>query len=119
MKGYATGHPTGDPAPASAWVFGADLAALGAVADIEAVAYAADPGRVQVDLETYRRMLSADSELTAALRPMKPDCDSVENLASKIRSAAELGVSRIDFYHYGFMPLVILDRIHQALETAR
>ncbi len=119
MKGYATGHPTGDPAPASAWVFGADLAALGAVADIEAVAYAADPGRVQIDLETYRRMLSADSELTAALRPMKPDCDSVENLASKIRSAAELGVSRIDFYHYGFMPLVILDRIHQALETAR
>jgi hypothetical protein len=43
----------------------------------------------------------------------------VENLELKLRSAASLGVSRIDFYHYGFMPLVVLDRIHEALESTR
>ncbi len=119
MKGYATGHPTGAPAPESAWVFGADLRAIGAVADIEAVAYAADPARVRLDLEFYNRLLSSDSELTAALRPMLPDCDSVENLELKLRAAASIGVSRIDFYHYGFMPLVVLDRIREALESTR
>lgn len=119
MKGYATGRPTGAPAPGSAWVFGADLGAIGAVADIEAVAYAADPDRVRLDLDVYHRLLSTDSELNAALRPMLPDCDSVENLELKLRAAASLGVSRIDFYHYGFMPLVVLDRIRQALESTQ
>ena len=75
--------------------------------------------RVRMDLEVYNRRLSSASELTAALRPMLPDCDSVENLELKLRAAASLGVSRIDFYHYGFMPRVVLDRLRKALESTR
>jgi hypothetical protein len=116
MKGYAAGLPTGSAAPESAWMFGTDVAAIGAVADIEAVGYAADPERVRFDLEAYRSMLGDDSELSVALRPMYPDCDDADNLIAKLRHASDLGVTRADFYHYGFMPLSMLDRLRSAMD---
>ena len=115
MKGYATGRPTGRAAPESAWMFGVELSQVAAAADIEAIGYAADPERVRFDLEAYGSLLGADSDLTVALRPMYPDCDGPDNLAEKLRSAAELGVTRADFYHYGFMPLSMLDRLRAAV----
>ena len=116
MKGYATGLPTGSAAPESAWMFGTDVAGIGAVADIEAVGYAADPERVRFDLEAYRSMLGDESELSVALRPMYPDCDDADNLIAKLRHASYLGVTRADFYHYGFMPLSMLDRLRSAMD---
>jgi hypothetical protein len=35
-------------------MFGTDVVGIAAVADIEAVGYAADPERVRLDLEAYR-----------------------------------------------------------------
>jgi hypothetical protein len=119
IKGYATGRPAGDAAPSIAWRLGVDLAGLARVSSgLEAIAYAADPDRVRLDLEAYGGLIPAGRTLAAALRPMLPDCDSTENLSAKLSLARELGLERIDFYHYGLAPLRALDRIRGALEGA-
>ena len=43
---------------------------------------------------------------------------SVETLAAKLRLAAELGLERVDVYHYGFAPLATLDLIQEARAAA-
>jgi hypothetical protein len=117
-KGYASGRPEGDAAPSIAWRLGIDVAACArAGAAIGAIAYAADPARVALDLAAYGR-LSEGVALVAALRPVPPDCDSAENLAAKLRAASAAGVDRVDFYHYGLAPLYALDRIREALALA-
>jgi hypothetical protein len=119
IKGYATGRPAGDAAPSIAWRLGVDLAGLArASTGLEAIAYAADPDRVRLDLEAYRSLIPTGRTLAAALRPMLPDCDSTENLSAKLGLARELGLERVDFYHYGLAPLRALDRIREALETS-
>ncbi len=115
VKGYASGLPTGDAAPSIAWRLGVDVAACArAGAAIGAIAYAADPERVALDLAAYRE-LAGDAPLVAALRPVQPDCSSAANLAAKLRIAREAGVDRVDIYHYGFAPLSALDRVREAL----
>jgi hypothetical protein len=118
VKGYASGRPEGDAAPSVAWRLGVDIAACArAGAAIGAIAYAADPARVALDLAAYRE-LAPGAPLVAALRPVPPDCDSAENLAAKLRAARDAGVDRVDFYHYGLAPLSALDRIREALVLA-
>jgi hypothetical protein len=120
IKGYDDGQPAGAPAPDIAWRLGVDLAgAAAATGALEAIAYAADPDRIRLDLDAYRAELPERGRLSAALRPILPDCDSTENLAAKLRLARELELERIDFYHYGFAPLTALDRIREALSTSR
>jgi hypothetical protein len=119
VQGYATGRPEGEPAPSIAWRLGVDIAAIAdACGSVEAIAYAADPARVRLDLEAYRALLPEDATLAAALRPMPPDCSSAENLAAKLRVARELDLERVDLYHYGLAPLAALDRIHAALNDS-
>lgn len=118
IKGYATGRPEGDAAPAIAWRLGVDVTALArACGAIEAIAYAADPERVRFDLEAYGALLPEGSTLSAALRPMPPDCGSPANLAAKLRLAHDLGLERVDFYHYGLAPLATLDVIHASIDA--
>jgi hypothetical protein len=118
IKGYDTGRPSGEPAPSIAWRLGIDVASVGRACEVEAIAYAADPERVRLDLGAYRALLPAGAALAAALRPMPPDCDAAENLAAKLRLARELGLARVDFYHYGLAPLTALDRIREALAAS-
>ena len=114
-KGYASGRPEGGPAPELAWRFGTDVAAVAAAAGaIEAIGYAADPARVELDLAAYR-VLGPNAALSLALRPAPPDCSDAENLAAKLRAARAAGVERVDFYHYGLAPLSALDRVREAL----
>lgn len=118
VKGYAAGSPQGEAAPSIAWRFGVDVAAVArACGGLEAIAYAADPARVRLDLGAYREA-APDAALSAALRPMLPDCDSAGNLAEKLRLARALGLERVDLYHYGLAPLEALDRIQNALAAA-
>jgi hypothetical protein len=118
-KGYATGQPTGDPAPADAWKDGLDPAAIARAGHgLAAIGYARDPDRLRLDIDAYRGLLPADSTLSVALRPMLPDCDSAANLAAKIALLRDLGVAWADFYHYGFMRLAALDWIREALGAA-
>lgn len=116
VKGYATGRPTGAPAADTAWRTGVDLARLQQVgSEVEVLGYAADVERVRFDLDAYRRDLG-DCPLAVAMRPSPPDCAAPGNLAAKVRLARELGVTRVDFYHYGFLRLGALDWIRAAIE---
>jgi hypothetical protein len=118
VKGYASGQPSGGPAAEISWRVGVDLDRLGRACDEVAVAgYAADPERLRLDLETYREHIG-DCPLAVALRPSPPDCDTPENLAAKVRLARDLGVARVDFYHYGLVRLQALDWIRAALEAS-
>jgi hypothetical protein len=117
VKGYATGRPQGDPAPATAWQFGIDVAGVAkACGQVEAIGYAADPERLRLDLSAYRSLVGADRKLSVIMRPMAPDCDSAENLAAKLAVARESGAIEAGFYHYGFMRLESLDLIRSALK---
>lgn len=116
-KGYASGRPTGAPAADTAWRFGVDLGRLQqACTEVEVLGYAADVERLRFDLEAYRRDLG-DCPVSVALRPSPPDCVAPENLTAKVRLARELGVARVDFYHYGFVRLEALDWIRAAVEA--
>jgi hypothetical protein len=115
VKGYATGQPTGDPSAAISWRLGVDLERVNESCDeLEVIGYTSDPDRLRFDIEAYQRA-AGESNLTVALRPLAPDCESSDNLAQKVRLARELGVARVDFYHYGFMRLRTLDWIKEAL----
>jgi hypothetical protein len=118
VKGYATGRPTGGPTPEVAWTLGVDLGSLGPTGGVEAIAYAADPDRIRFDLDAYRAAAPDGVPLSAAMRFTLPDCETAENLAAKLRIAAELGVDQVDFYHYGFAPLSGLDLIRDAIAAA-
>jgi hypothetical protein len=111
-KGYATGRPTGAPARATAWQAGVDVSAVARACDgIEAVAYAADVDRVCEDLDAY-----GDDAVSVILRPTGPDCDGPDNLRAKVEFVRRRGLRRVDFYHYGLMPLAALDVVRAALE---
>lgn len=117
-KGYATGMPTGDPAPADAWKEGVDPAAAAQAAHaLSVIGYARESERLRLDLDAYRALLPADRTLSVALRPMLPDCDSAENMAAKLALLRERGVAWADFYHYGFVRLSALDLIREAWGT--
>jgi len=117
-KGFATGHPEGEAAPALGWQMGIDAAALAEVCDtVAATGYATDTRRLDLDLDAYEALVPDASQLGLVLRPMPPDCRSADNLAAKVALARERGLGRLDFYHYGFCRLQALDRIQQALAT--
>jgi hypothetical protein len=115
VKGYATGKPEGEASAEIAWRLGVDLPALASVCDgLEAIGYARDPARLRFDLDAYHAF---GGDLSVVLRPMPPDCDSAANLREKVRLARDLGLRRVDFYHYGLMRLDALDLIREALAT--
>ncbi|WP_216589197.1 hypothetical protein [Streptomyces brasiliscabiei] len=121
VKGYADGRPTGAPAVDEAWRIGVDAAAVSAVVPGYAVlAYARDPERIAADVAAYRAALREGCSLRAVLRPGVPDTDSAESLAAKTAAATGPGgADAVDFYHYGLVPLPVLDRIPVALKARR
>lgn len=119
VKGYADGKPAGGPAAEIAWRLGVDLPAVAsATGGLEAIAYAADPARVELDLRAYAALLPAGGRLCAAMRPTVPDCETPGNLAEKLVAARRLGAGRIDLYHYGLAPLTALDLVHDAVTAS-
>jgi hypothetical protein len=118
-KGYATGRPGGGAAPEIAWQRGVNLAAVGRAAGaIGAIAYAADPERVALDLDAYRAAAGTEVALEVVLRPARPDCTDVANLAAKLAACSERGVRATGFYHYGLAPMTAIDRVGRALAGA-
>jgi hypothetical protein len=111
VKGYATGRPTGAPAPSIAWQLGVDVAGVARECDgLSAMGYAADLERIRSDLEAY-----GDAAVSVIFRPTTPDCESPDDLRAKVELARERSLRRADFYHYGFMRLDALDWIRAAL----
>jgi hypothetical protein len=116
IKGYVGGKPTGPPAPSISWRLGIDLEQVATVAHaVEVMAYASTAERVLVDLEAYVQALPDSRKLGVILRPLRPDCESAENLRSKVEIATSLAFDRVDFYHYGLTRLEALDWIKFAL----
>lgn len=114
-KGYATGAPTGPPAPADAWKEAVDPAAAAQAGHaLAVVGYARDPERLRRDLDAYAPLLPPGRPLSVALRPMLPDCDTADNLAAKLALLRERRVAWADFYHYGFVRLPALDLVRAA-----
>jgi hypothetical protein len=115
-KGFTTGEPTGEASIKLGWQNGVEVAALKETCDtITVTGYAADPARLALDLGAYRSVVSDAARLGVLLRPMPPDCRSADNLAGKVKLVRELGLGRVDFYHYGFCRLRALDWIRQSL----
>jgi hypothetical protein len=111
VLGYATGRPTGPPAPSIAWRFGIDVPAVARACDgIQAIGYAADPERISSDLDAY-----GNAAVSIIFRPTTPDCDSPDDLRAKVALARARELERVDFYHYGFMKLDALDWIRAAV----
>jgi hypothetical protein len=118
-KGYATGHPEGGPAPEVAWQMGVDVGAVArAAGGIGAITYAADPARIELDLDAYRAAAGPDVALEAVLRPSRPDCTDVANLTAKLAACRQRGLRAAGFYHYGLAPMNAIDRVGAALAQA-
>ena len=116
FKGYATGRPEGGPAAEISWLYGIDLGKLArSCHGLEAIGYVADPARLELEIEAYRAILGEETPFAVCLRPSPPDCENAANLAEKVSLARSLGVTRTDFYHYGFVRLSALDWIRTAL----
>jgi len=116
VKGFADGRPQGGPTSDIAWQFGIDLNVIAAACgQIEAIGYARDPQRLNLDLEAYRSIIGRQCRLSLIVRPMPPDCDAAENLAQKLAVAGEAGAVEVGFYHYGLMRLKSLDLVRAAL----
>ncbi|WP_424529384.1 hypothetical protein ACOZ38_07530 [Sphaerisporangium viridialbum] len=115
-KGYADGLPPAGLAAHDAWQLGVDLVALGdLVPSFGVLAYARDAARVADDVGAYRRSVGNDRELRVVLRPGRPDTDSEDRLAAKVRAVKAAGGDAVDFHAYGLVPYSVLNRIPGAL----
>ncbi|MCW2883034.1 MAG: hypothetical protein JWQ95_7134 [Sphaerisporangium sp.] len=115
-KGYADGLPPAGLAAHDAWQLGVDLVALGdLVPSFGVLAYARDAARVADDVGAYRRSVGNDRELRVVLRPGRPDTDSEDRLAAKVRAVRAAGGDAVDFHAYGLVPYSVLNRIPGAL----
>jgi hypothetical protein len=116
VKGYMTGKPTGDAAPSIAWRLGVQVQEMAVAAGgLAVMAYAADPERVRFDLTAYREAAGPDVELIAAMRPVPPDSFTPDDIKAKVHLLKDLGVARVDMYHYSFLRLKVLDTLGEVL----
>lgn len=84
---------------------------------VEYPAYLSDPMDFIASATAYAQRLTSPARMAVALRPMPPDTITLENLATKVAGLMELGVNRLDFYHYGLARLSSLDWIRTACQT--
>jgi hypothetical protein len=92
---------------------GIDAAEVARAAHIGVPAYSPDPGRVAAECAAYRAVVPAE-RFGVILRPMPPDCSDADNLAEKVRAVVDGGASSLAYYHYGMMPLSMLDVVAEA-----
>jgi hypothetical protein len=101
----------------TAWMHGADLAALaGIVDDLTVVAYEADAAGVTDRLRTAAD-LASPTHTTAALRPAHPNVHDVTTAVEQVRAAAQAGVDRVSFYNYGLLPERNLEWIDRGIDA--
>jgi hypothetical protein len=121
LRGAGMGMPVGDTSTVAldrAWEDGVDLEqVVGACDGIGALGYVREPETLRLDLDAYRKAMGAKATLSVALRPMPPDCLSVADLAQKVAVVRGVSADWVEFYHYGFMRLLHLDWIAEALAS--
>jgi len=121
LRGAGMGMPVGDTSTVAldrAWEDGVDLEqVVGACDGIGVLGYVREPETLRLDLDAYRKAMGAKTRLSVALRPMPPDCLSPVELAQKVAVARGFAADWVEFYHYGFMRLLHLDWIADALSS--
>jgi hypothetical protein len=100
----------------SRWRSGVDEKALsGTDVAMVGAAYHVDPEDVREEIANFLEVVPDQSQLAVLLRPMPPDCLSVDNLVAKVGHAIKAGIEELDFYHYGLCRLRSLDWIRTAV----
>lgn len=121
LRGAGMGMPVGDTstaAPDRAWQDGVDLHSIKPVVEgVGVLGYVREVEALRRDLEAYRSALGSATQLSVAVRPMPPDCESPTELAEKLAFLDGFGADWVEFYHYGFMRLRNLDWIQEALQS--
>lgn len=121
LRGVGMGMPVGDTtavAPDRAWQDGVDLVQVLGVCDgVGVLGYVRGVEALRQDLDAYRKAMGPKSQLSVALRPMPPDCESSAELVQKIDFLSGFAADWVEFYHYGFMRLQHLDWIGEALAS--
>ena len=101
------------------WRLGIDPATIGGTCDeVQMLAYSESPATVADDVAAYQVRVGAATPLRVAVRPTWPDCDSIGNLADKLRRLRAAGAAAADFYAYDFMRLEELDRVAAAVNDS-
>jgi hypothetical protein len=116
--GYDGGVGVAGGAASRAWQDGVDLAAaIGASDGLGALGYTRDADRFVTDMTTYRALIPADREFSIAVRPMTPDCATLEDVIARVATAEAVGADWIEFYHYGLMRSQNLAWVGEALRA--
>jgi hypothetical protein len=119
LAGYTDGLPTGPPTPDLAWQLGIDPVQVASLCDEYSVlSYARDPERVASDLACYRQLVPEDTALRVTLRAGAPDCTQApgteDELERKITHVRQARAGWLDFYHYGLVSTVAVERAGRA-----
>lgn len=118
LLGYATGEGASAGVLSRAWQDGVDLDAAAEVCDgIGALGYTRDAARFEADVSAYRALIPDATEFSLAVRPMTPDCATVEDVMEKVALAAAAKVDWLEFYHYGLMRSENLAWVGEALRS--
>jgi hypothetical protein len=117
LVGYAAGGASGRVSYHRAWQDGFDPATIAGLCDgLAILAYTRDLDQFRTDLAGYRAVIPPDRSLSVAMRPMTPDCHSIDELRAKVDVARALDIDWLEFYHYGLMRLANLDWVGKALK---
>jgi hypothetical protein len=115
--GMQIGTPTGTTVSRS-WQDGVDVGELPAACHgLSVQGYVPSPEVLRTDLRDYRAVMPEGKGLSVCLRPMWPDCDSIDVLRAKLRVLEEEGAEWVDFYHFAFMPLEHLSWVGKARDA--
>jgi hypothetical protein len=120
LRGASTGgmvaHLVNNLSLSRAWQDGVDVGAVAQACDgLSVLGYIRENDQLQTDIAAYREHMPSDASLSVAVRPMLPDCDSLDELSERVAALRQCNVDWLDFYHYGMMRLKNLDWIGQAL----
>jgi hypothetical protein len=115
--GMQIGTPTGTTVSRS-WQDGVNVGELPPrCRGLSVQGYVASPEMLRNDLRDYRAAMPRGKALSVCLRPMWPDCESIDVLRSKLSVLREEGAEWVDFYHFGFMPLENLGWVGRARDA--
>jgi hypothetical protein len=79
-----------------------------------ALGYIRDAGALREPLATIQRQLGTN-QLTLGMQAGMPESGGKDEFLGRVSTARALGITRFNFYHYGFIPLAHIDWIAEAL----
>ena len=104
----------------TAYLEGADLAALAAVSDgLELPLYQPSADAVADDLAWVSNTVAGTARLSAILRPGHPDMQSATQLDETLACVLDAGIGDVSFYNFGLLPAASIDWTQRAVAAAK